>query len=86
MIQNTEIGVVFEAEPIARYMAEDFDRQIDKAAFRLELVQGVDGVGRLRWYGYSNGKPITFNHDPYTGFWERFGVGFMGMLPIESQI
>lgn len=86
VIQNTEIGVVFEAEPIARYMAENFDRQIDKAAFRLELVEGADGVGRLRWHGYSNGKPITFNHDPYTGFWERFGVGFMGMLPIESQI
>ena len=28
----------------------------------------------------------TFDHEPYTGFWKRFGVGFMRMLPIESQI
>jgi hypothetical protein len=26
------------------------------------------------------------NTDPYTGFWRRFGIGFMGMLPIESQL
>lgn len=86
VIQNTEIGVVFESEPIARYMAEDFDRQIGKAAFHLELVEGTDGAGRLRWHGSINGKPVTFDHEPYTGFWKRFGVGFMGMLPIESQI
>jgi hypothetical protein len=33
-----------------------------------------------------NGKPIAFDADPYTGFWRRFGVGFMGLLPIESQL
>lgn len=86
VIQNTEIGVVFEAEPVARYLAEDFDRQIGKAAFRLELVQGSDGAGRLRWHGSINGKPVTFEHEPFTSFWKRFGVSFMGMLPIESQI
>lgn len=86
VIQNTEIGVVFESEPIARYMAEGFDRQIGESAFRLELVQGGDGVGRLLWHGRSNGQPVTFEKEPFTGFWKRFGVGFMGILPIESQI
>jgi hypothetical protein len=33
-----------------------------------------------------NGKPIVFENDPYTCFWRRFGVGFMGLLPIESQL
>ncbi len=86
VIQNTEIGVLFAAEPIARFLAEDFDRQIGKAAFRLELLEGSDGAGRLRWHGSIDGTPVTFDHEPYTGFWKRFGVGFMGMLPIESQI
>jgi putative cardiolipin synthase len=86
VIQNTEIGVVFDAEPIARYIAEGFDRQIAAAAFRLDLVEGTDGAGRLRWHGTINGEPATFEHEPYTGFWQRFGIGFLGMLPIEAQI
>jgi len=24
--------------------------------------------------------------DPYTGFWKRLGIGFLGILPIESQL
>ena len=24
--------------------------------------------------------------DMVTGFWRRFGIGFMGLLPIESQL
>jgi putative cardiolipin synthase len=86
VIQNTEIGVVFESERIASYVVENFDRQIGKAAFRLELVEGTDGAGRLRWHGSINGSPVTLYHEPYTGFWKRFGVGFIGMFPIESQI
>jgi len=37
VIQNTEIGVVFESEEIAKRMAKGFDRKIDQIAFRLEL-------------------------------------------------
>jgi len=33
-----------------------------------------------------NGEQVVFNVDPYTGFWRRFGVGFMSFLPIESQL
>jgi putative cardiolipin synthase len=36
IIQNTEIGVVFESEEIAKRMAEGFDEKIDRVAFRLE--------------------------------------------------
>lgn len=84
--QNTEIGVVFESEPIGNYLAKTFNREINLIAFRLELVTGNDGVERLIWHGQENGKAVTYQHDPYTGFWERFGIGFMRLLPIESQI
>jgi hypothetical protein len=33
-----------------------------------------------------NGRKQAFDREPYTGFWECFGVGFMRLLPIESQI
>lgn len=28
----------------------------------------------------------TYRVDPHTGFWQRFFVGFMGLLPVESQL
>jgi hypothetical protein len=52
----------------------------------LELKKGKDNVERIVWHGVEDGKPVEFNTDPYTGFWRRFGVGFMGLLPIESQL
>jgi hypothetical protein len=41
---------------------------------------------QLLWHGVVDGKEHTFDVDPYTGFWKRFGIGFMSILPIESQL
>jgi hypothetical protein len=38
------------------------------------------------WHGIIDGKNQTLDNDPYTGFWKRVGIGFMRLLPIESQI
>lgn len=86
IVQNTEIGVVLKSEPIAGYIADTFDRHINQVAFQLELQKDKNGVDRLIWHGLVDGEKQTFNHDPYTGFWQRMGVGFMRILPIESQI
>ena len=84
--ENTEIGVVLDAPEIARYMARKFDANIAAASFRLELKSNDEGTERLLWHGYENGKERIFTVDPYTGFWRRLGIGFMGLLPIESQL
>ena len=86
VVQNTEIGVVLKSPPIANHIADSFDSQIDKVAFRLELKKEKNGSERLLWHGIVDGEKRTFAHEPYTGFWKRFGVGFMRLLPIESQI
>jgi len=86
VVQNTEIGVVFQSPEIAESMAGAFDSKIDKLAFRLELEEVTKGNEQIVWYGTVDGEPMTLYKDPYTGFWKRFGVGFMRMLPIESQI
>jgi putative cardiolipin synthase len=54
-------------------------------AFRLELKK-ENGTEKILWHGLVNGKQQTFDVDPYTGFWRRFGIGFMRLLPIESQL
>jgi putative cardiolipin synthase len=85
-LHNTEIGVVLESTEIGGGMAEWFDANIGKIAFKLELQKGKDKRERIVWHGFEDGQPVEFNTDPYTGFWRRFGVGFMGILPIESQL
>ena len=84
--ENSEIGLVIDSSEIAQGMAEGFDADIEKQSFTLELKKDEDGYEELLWHGYENGDPVTFDVDPYTGFWRRFGVGFMGLLPIESQL
>ena len=83
-IQNTEIGVVIDSVDIATGMAEGFDRNINQAAFRLELETSANGSEQILWHGMVDGQPLVFKVDPYTSFWTRFGVGFMRILPIES--
>lgn len=80
--ENTEIGLVIEQRELASQMGANFERDIEKIAFRVELEKD----GGLLWHGYEEGKPVTFDVEPYTGFWRRFGVGFLRLLPIESQL
>jgi len=84
--ENSEIGLILNSTEIAEGMAEHFDRDIEKHTFTLELKKDQEGYEELLWHGYEGGNPVTFDVDPYTGFWRRFGVGFMGILPIESQL
>jgi len=86
VVQNTEIGVVLESAEIGGRIADNFDEDIDEAAFRLALENDQQGHGQLRWHGLVDGEQTTLTADPYTSFWRRFGIGFMRLLPIESQI
>ncbi len=86
VIQNTEIGVIFDSSVMAAQAADSFEQNTDKAAFRLELKTKADGSEQIFWHGRVDGKPQTLDVDPYTGFWKRVGIGFMQLLPIESQI
>ena len=80
--ENTEIGLVIEQHEIATRMAEGLDREIDRVAFRLELGDG----DQLLWHGFEEGETVIFDTEPYAGFWRRFGVGLLRLLPIESQL
>jgi putative cardiolipin synthase len=86
MIHNTEIGVVLTSPEIAQGMGSWFDENIGKLAFRVELKRSEDGSETLLWHGVVDGTPQTFDVEPYTGFWKRLGIGFLGILPIESQL
>jgi cardiolipin synthase C len=86
VLHNTEIGVVLASTEIASGVGDWFDRNIERKAFRLELRTDGDGYEQILWHGQENGEQRVFDVDPYTGFWRRFGIGFMSLLPIESQL
>ena len=86
VIHNTEIGVVLTSAELAAFMGETFDRNIEQVAFRLELIKKENGSERILWHGVVDGEQKTFDVDPYTSFWQRFGIGFLSILPIESQL
>ena len=86
LVHNTEIGVVLSSAEMATKMSNWFDQNIEKIAFRLELKKNENGTEQLLWHGLVDGKAHTFDVDPYTSFWRRLGIGFMSILPIESQL
>lgn len=86
VLHNTEIGVVLSSEKIAKGMSGWFDEEVPKIAFRLELKKAKGGSENLLWHGMVDGQLKTFDVDPYTGFWRRLGIGFMSLMPIESQL
>ncbi len=85
-LHNTEIGVIFASPEIANEMGNWFDQNIAQIAFKLELHKDERGDEQIRWYGLENGRPRIFEIEPYSGFWRRFGVSFMSLMPIESQL
>ena len=85
LVHNTEIGVVLASEKIASEMSDWFDQNMEQVAFRLELNK-EDGSEKILWHSRVDGKAVVFEVEPYTGFWQRFGIGFLRLLPIESQL
>ena len=82
VVHNTEIGVVIDSKELANLMSDGFIAKIDSVSFKLEL----DESGDIIWRGIENGKEVTYDKEPHTSFWRRFSVGFMKLLPIESQL
>ncbi len=86
VIQNTEIGMIIESELIAGKIASFMDEELGALAFRLELQPGYEGTDTIVWHGLVDGEARALKAEPYTSFWQRFMVGLMRLLPIESQL
>ena len=83
---NTEIGVVVASREIADELAESFNQNVEKEAFRLELKKERDGTDKIVWHGIVDGEQKVFNVEPHSGFWQRLWIDLLKILPIESQL
>jgi len=84
--ENTEIGIMVTSKEIVDDMAKAFDVMAATMAFRLELNREKDGMELISWHGQKNGKKRAWTVEPNTGFWQRLGIFFISLLPVESQL
>lgn len=79
---NTEMGVLFRDEALAREIDTIFaEETAPDSAYALKL----DG-SRLLWQDESETGPRTRSQEPGAHLWRRMMSGFIGLLPVESQL
>lgn len=80
---NTEAGLYVESPELAAqllaYMEEGVSPQ---NSYRLML----DDDGDLVWITEIDGVEVRYDTDPLSTFGQRFMSGFIGILPVESQL
>jgi putative cardiolipin synthase len=80
---NTEVGVLVHSSVLSEQVAKSLEEDLRSVnSWTLELNPKKE----LRWKGEKDGKEIEFKKDPYAGFWKRFWVGFLSILPIKDQL
>jgi putative cardiolipin synthase len=79
---NSELALLADSPAFGERVGAYFDEGVaPDQSFRVTLQDG-----RLRWTTESNGKPVVYTTDPETGWWQRFVIGVLGVLPIHSQL
>ena len=75
---NTELGFIIESSELATKM-EVALVNAPLLAYELKL----DDHGDIYWIAQTGESEIRYSKEPNTGFWKRFGVTFLSILPIE---
>ncbi len=76
---NTESGFLIESPAMASQIDTAFQHSIPANAYEVRLSD----QGKLYWLEQDNGKTVRHDTEPGTTFWQRAGVKFMSILPIE---
>lgn len=79
---NTEMGIVVESPSLASRAAENLFAALPTHAYRLRLGTGGD----VEWVAQESGAEVVYHAEPHTGFWRRFQVGVLRLLPIDGQL
>jgi cardiolipin synthase C len=76
---NTEMGVVIDSPALAQRIAAAFDSSIPANAYEVRLSD----TGELYWIERRDGSWVRHDTEPGTNVWQRAGVWFLSLLPIE---
>lgn len=75
---NTELGFVIESPELASKMEQAFS-QVPDRSYKVML----DDNGDLYWLEKRGDQEIYHAEEPNAGWWKRFGVSVLSILPIE---
>jgi putative cardiolipin synthase len=78
---NTEMGVLFDCPAFAKRLPETTERDIDRNAYRVELVGN-----RLEWVTREGSNQVRYDSEPETTLWKRIKVTVLSWLPIEGLL
>lgn len=79
---NTEIAVLVQSPALADKVAHFIEGGMSPAnSFRLALENG-----QVVWLASNQGHEVRFTRSPVTGWWERFSVDLLSLLPIEPEL
>ena len=79
---NTELGVIIDSPELANEVAERVDEALPIFTYEVDL----NDQNKLRWMGQKDGELEIWKKDPQTGWWRRFQVSVMRILPIKGQL
>lgn len=79
---NTELGFVIDSTELASRIEAIFVSLVPEVAYSVH----VDVNGKLYWLKQDDGTQVRYDTEPNTTWWDRFGVWFLSILPIESLL
>jgi putative cardiolipin synthase len=80
---NTEAGLYVESPELAAMVAQFMDEGVaPDRSYRVQL----DERGNMYWVTEDGGKPLRYDVDPLSTFWQRWNAGFIRLLPVENQL
>jgi putative cardiolipin synthase len=80
---NTEAGLYVESPELAAQLRTYMDEGVSpENSYKVTLDENND----LVWTAESNGVEVHYDKDPMSTFGQRFMSGFIGILPVESQL
>ena len=80
---NTEAGLYVESPELAATVVQFMDEGVQPdRSYRVLL----DEHGSLYWVTEDAGKPLRYDADPLSTFWQRWNAAFIRLLPLENQL
>lgn len=76
---NTEMGLVIESPRMAHSVANNIQKLALGRCYEVRL----GSRGALQWLEKAGDKDVVHDHEPGAGFWRRWAVKALSLLPIE---
>ncbi len=79
---NTEMGIVFESERMAKAVNKAFAQNKDIINYRLELTK----KGKLEWHSLENGKKVIYHSEPHAEMSDKAFADVLSLIPLDGWL